>query len=203
MGRHADVLPSLSRTTGAGAVARARPSSFRYSLPAFSFWVSLAIVLVTIVAPDPAHAIGQQTSGEAPSVAAQQVTPAGEARLAVERDSYRVTKRPIAPAAGMPDPGTAMAIAWELLVARGWDTVQYYCLVALWQRESHWNQYAMNPTSGAYGIPQALPGSKMASAGADWATNPRTQILWGLGYIAARYGTPCGAWEHSQVHNWY
>jgi len=63
--------------------------------------------------------------------------------------------------------------------------------------------YSMNTSSGAYGIPQALPGSKMASAGADWATNPATQITWGLGYITGRYGTPCGAWNHSQATGWY
>lgn len=62
---------------------------------------------------------------------------------------------------------------------------------------------ADNPSSSAYGIPQALPGRKMSSAGADWRTNPATQISWGLGYIANRYGTPCAAWSHSRSHNWY
>jgi murein DD-endopeptidase MepM/ murein hydrolase activator NlpD len=80
---------------------------------------------------------------------------------------------------------------------------QYGCLVLLWNRESGWNYRADNPSSSAYGIPQALPGSKMASAGADWRTNPATQIRWGLGYIRARYGTPCGAWAHSQSSGWY
>jgi murein DD-endopeptidase MepM/ murein hydrolase activator NlpD len=80
---------------------------------------------------------------------------------------------------------------------------QYGCLVLLWNRESGWNYRANNPSSSAYGIPQALPGSKMASAGADWRTNPATQIRWGLGYIRARYGTPCGAWAHSQSSGWY
>jgi hypothetical protein len=75
--------------------------------------------------------------------------------------------------------------------------------VALWNKESHWNVYAHNVRSGAYGIPQALPGDKMATAGADWATNPATQITWGLGYIGGRYGTPCGAWGHSQAKGWY
>ena len=70
-------------------------------------------------------------------------------------------------------------------------------------RESGWNPFADNPTSSAYGIPQALPGSKMASAGADWATNPVTQIRWGLGYIRDRYGSPCGAWAHSEANGWY
>lgn len=108
-----------------------------------------------------------------------------------------------APGAGKPDPGSAKAIAYDKVIARGWGADQYDCLVALWQRESGWNVYAHNKSSGAYGIPQSLPGSKMSSAGADWATNPATQIEWGLGYISGRYGSPCGAWGHSQSVGWY
>ena len=109
-----------------------------------------------------------------------------------------------APNAGVPaDPNTAQAIAYELVRARGWGQDQYNCLVALWNRESRWRTNASNPSSGAYGIPQALPGSKMASAGADWESNPATQITWGLGYIAGRYGSPCGAWAHSEAVHWY
>ncbi|WP_255315450.1 G5 domain-containing protein [Trueperella pecoris] len=115
-----------------------------------------------------------------------------------------------APAAGTPapagapvPPGSAREIAQGMVAARGWGGDQWACLDALWQRESGWNSQAMNRSSGAYGIPQALPGSKMASAGADWQTNPATQISWGLGYIAGRYGTPCGAWNHSQARGWY
>jgi len=111
-------------------------------------------------------------------------------------------KSSAAPAAGTPDPGSAKAIAADIVASKGWGTGEYDCLVALWQKESSWNVYAYNP-SGAYGIPQALPGSKMASAGADWQTNPATQITWGLGYIQGRYGTPCGAWAHSKANNWY
>ena len=108
-----------------------------------------------------------------------------------------------APVAGVPDPGTAKAIAAEMVAARGWGTGEYDCLVSLWNRESGWNINAHNASSGAHGIPQALPGSKMASAGADWQTNPATQITWGLGYIQGRYSTPCGAWGHSQSSGWY
>ena len=104
-----------------------------------------------------------------------------------------------APPAGVPDPGTAQAIALGYVGAGA----EFDCLVALWNKESHWNAYAMNRSSGAYGIPQALPGSKMASAGDDWETNPETQIRWGLGYIQGRYGSPCGAWAHSQDRGWY
>ena len=122
------------------------------------------------------------------------------------RDPFTVSKiitYSAAPAAGTPDPGTAQAIARDMLSARGWGDDQYSCLVSLWNKESRWNVAAHNVGSGAYGIPQALPGSKMASAGADWQTNPATQITWGLGYITARYQTPCGAWASSQERGWY
>ena len=90
-----------------------------------------------------------------------------------------------------------------MLSSYGWGMDQWSCLDSLWQRESNWNPYAQNSSSGAYGIPQSLPGSKMASAGSDWQTNPATQIKWGLGYIDGRYGSPCGAWAHSQSVGWY
>jgi hypothetical protein len=102
-----------------------------------------------------------------------------------------------------PDPGTAQAIAYDMVRARGWGDDQFSCLVALWNKESGWRVNAYNASSGAYGIPQSLPGSKMGSAGADWETNPATQITWGLGYITDRYGTPCGAWGHSESVGWY
>jgi len=97
--------------------------------------------------------------------------------------------------------GSPRAIAQSMLADRGWSS-QWGCLDSLWSRESGWRVYASNP-SGAYGIPQALPGSKMASAGSDWRTNPATQIRWGLGYIASSYGGPCAAWHHSESHGWY
>ncbi|MFT8704999.1 G5 domain-containing protein [Bifidobacterium aquikefiricola] len=98
--------------------------------------------------------------------------------------------------------GTAQSIAHSQVLAHGWSESDFTCLVQLWNRESGWSTTAANP-SGAYGIPQALPGSKMASAGADWSTNAATQITWGLGYIAGRYSSPCGAWSHSQSTGWY
>lgn len=85
----------------------------------------------------------------------------------------------------------------------GWGADQFSCLVSLWNRESGWNYQAYNASSGATGIPQALPGSKMASAGSDWQTNATTQIIWGLGYISDVYGTPCGAWAQSEAVGWY
>jgi hypothetical protein len=85
----------------------------------------------------------------------------------------------------------------------GWGGDQFGCLEELWQRESGWKHTAANPSSGAFGIPQALPASKMASAGADWRTNPVTQIMWGLDYISGRYGSPCGAWSYWLAHYSY
>lgn len=92
----------------------------------------------------------------------------------------------------------------KLLAAKyGWTGSQWNALVDLWNRESGWNQFATNPSSGAYGIPQSLPADKMASAGSDWKTNPATQIKWGLSYIKGRYGSPAGAWAHEQANGWY
>ncbi len=98
------------------------------------------------------------------------------------------------------DPRT---IAKAMLGDFGFGSDQFSCLDSLYTGESGWNVHADNPSSSAYGIPQALPGSKMASAGPDWADSAATQIKWGLGYIAARYGTPCGAWGFKQGHGWY
>lgn len=102
-----------------------------------------------------------------------------------------------------PDPGTAQAIALQMVRDRGWGDGEFSCLVSLWNRESGWRVNAYNAGSGAYGIPQSLPGNKMASAGSDWESNPATQISWGLGYIGGRYGSPCGAWSHSESYGWY
>jgi len=102
-----------------------------------------------------------------------------------------------------PNPSSAQGIAYNMLASFGFSTSQWSCLDQLWNRESGWRYNATNATSGAYGIPQALPGSKMATAGADWLTNPATQIKWGLGYIQSRYGTPCGAWNFELANGFY
>jgi hypothetical protein len=99
--------------------------------------------------------------------------------------------------------GSPQHIAMGMLGSFGWSSSQFGCLDSLWNAESGWNVYASNPSSGAYGIPQALPGSKMASAGPDWQSNAATQIRWGLGYIKGLYGSPCGAWAHEEADGWY
>lgn len=95
------------------------------------------------------------------------------------------------------------ATGCTLLLEAGFSLDQMSCLDNLWNKESGWNERAENPSSGAYGIPQSLPGNKMATHGDDWRTNPATQIRWGLDYIDNRYGTPCEAWSHSQATGWY
>lgn len=189
----------------------------RWSLPAFSFVATMSIVLVSIAdTSTPAMAI--ETSAPGPSaVDSQEFTATAAHSMSADLASYDITEPPPppppvpeapaaragAPAAGTPDPGSAKAIAADMVAARGWDGGQYDCLVALWQKESSWNVFAYNASSGAYGIPQSLPGSKMASVGADWETNPATQITWGLNYIQGRYGDPCGAYASSQSRGWY
>jgi hypothetical protein len=176
----------------------------RGSLSVFAAFACTALVGVSLASPH----VPSQAEVLAPSthIEGQSFAIKVDAVDAVTRDGFGVTRivtaKPV-PAAGVPDPGTAQAVALEMVTARGWGSSEFDCLVALWNRESHWNVYSLNTSSGAYGIPQALPGSKMASAGADWASNPVTQITWGLGYITGRYGTPCGAWNHSQATGWY
>ncbi|TYB38988.1 lytic transglycosylase domain-containing protein [Micromonospora sp. AP08] len=94
-------------------------------------------------------------------------------------------------------------IGCAIMLDEGFGIDQFPCLDKLWTKESGWNHKALNEGSGAYGIPQALPGSKMGSVADDWKTNPATQIKWGLGYIEGRYDDPCGAWAHSQSTGWY
>ncbi|MGO1409981.1 MAG: hypothetical protein ACTHU7_00975, partial [Microbacterium sp.] len=101
-------------------------------------------------------------------------------------------------------PACARAAAQDISANEfGWGSDQFFCLSNLWQKESGWNYQATNPSSGAYGIPQSLPGAKMSTVAGDWQTNPLTQIRWGLTYIQATYGAPCAAWGHSQSVNWY
>jgi hypothetical protein len=190
----------------------------RIVLPLLAMLAVLGFFSVSLVDP---HAGAYAGNPEAPAKAAPEgqtlEASAATASLASSRDAWKVIKpeppKPVvppvakgsgsAPVAGKPDPGSAKAVASDLVSARGWGAGQYDCLVSLWQKESGWNVYAANKSSGAYGIPQALPGSKMATVGGDWQTNPATQITWGLNYIQGRYGDPCGAWGSSKSRGWY
>lgn len=111
--------------------------------------------------------------------------------------------QPAQQAAAITPSGSPEQVAERMLSQFGWSSGQFSCLQPLWEHESGWSVTAENPSSGAYGIPQALPAAQMTSAGADWQTDAATQIRWGLTYIQGRYGSPCGAWGHEEAANWY
>ncbi|WP_341997528.1 lytic transglycosylase domain-containing protein [Microbacterium sp. LWH7-1.2] len=159
-------------------------------------------------------AIALKAQREAEEKARKEAEAAAAAKAAEEAAAAKKSATPRSSGGGAPvfatggavggtSPADAQATARSMIGGYGWGDDQFGCLVSLWIKESGWNYQAYNRSSGAYGIPQALPGSKMGSAGADWQTNPATQIAWGLGYISGRYGSPCGAWSHSQSTGWY
>ena len=194
---------------------------------AFAFSAAFSFLLLNVVDPSfeaTASAEFAETGDRFGGAASQNVDVSSDFSMSVARESYHVLEKPPepppapvvapgadstssesgwAPPAITPDPGSAQAYAAGAVAARGWPSSEFDCLYALWAKESGWRVNAHNASSGAYGIPQSLPGSKMASAGADWETNAATQIEWGLGYISGRYSSPCGAWAHSQDVGWY
>ena len=127
---------------------------------------------------------------------------AAAAKAKAEREAAR--QRALANRGYQPGTTDPREMARQILRNKyGYGEEQYSCFNNIIMRESMWNVYATNPSSGAYGIPQALPGSKMASVGSDWRTNPATQIIWGIGYMRDRYGSPCEAWSFKRAHGWY
>jgi hypothetical protein len=119
-------------------------------------------------------------------------------KAAHDQAARKAAVRPAATASSSPQ-----QIAEAMLGSFGWSSSQFSCLNSLWEHESGWSVTAYNAGTGAYGIPQALPGSKMASAGPDWQNDATTQIRWGLRYIQATYGSPCAAWDHELATGWY
>jgi hypothetical protein len=145
---------------------------------------------------DEAAAAAAQAAKRAATLAARNQQAASRSQPRVSTTTYPV------PASCNEYSGNR-ALGCALLLDWGFELDQMPCLERLWTKESGWNHRAVNRSSGAYGIPQALPGDKMAAYGQDWQTNPVTQIKWGLNYIENRYRTPCGAWAFFQSHNWY
>lgn len=146
------------------------------------------------------HAAAERAAAQR-AAARQAAANAAAEKTAAEKTA--AAKTVAAPSVSAAPSGNPQQVALTMLGSFGWSSSQFSCLVSLWNRESGWNVYASNPSSGAYGIAQALPGSKMASAGTDWETSAATQIRWGLGYIQSVYGSPCAAWEHSEAVGWY
>jgi hypothetical protein len=144
------------------------------------------------------RAAARRRAARAAELAAQRAAQQAAQQQAAQQQAARQRS-----AASSAPSGSPQQIAMAMLGSFGWSSSQFSCLDQLWSHESGWSVSAANPSSGAYGIPQALPGSKMASAGPDWQTNAATQIRWGLGYIKGLYGSPCGAWEHEQSVGWY
>ncbi len=167
--------------------------------------------------PDAAQQAADQQAAEAVQAAAAeaeaQATAAREAEAAAakaaaelaaaEQAAAEEAARIAAASVPVDDPAGAKAYAASVLGGHGWEASQMTCLDTLWTKESEWLTSATNASSGAYGIPQALPGTKLATAGGDWQTNYRTQINWGLTYIESRYGSPCSALNFHYANNWY
>ncbi len=129
---------------------------------------------------------------------------AKEQAAKAKADKAAADKRKVAALGYDPQVTDLHAIAGQMMATKyGWGAGEYSCFDKIIVSESGWNPHATNASSGAYGLPQALPGSKMASAGADWQTNPVTQIRWGLSYIRSSYGSPCSAWSFHLSHGWY
>lgn len=162
--------------------------------------VGVAVLLFgPVVAPFTTIALSNASTGDASS--GQQFTAIEGSTTPIQRDKWSLTSSYFV--ATSAEVRAAQEYALIKLQEKGFDEAEFVCLVNLWNRESRWNYRAENRSSGAYGIPQALPGKKMASAGADWQDNPETQIDWGIGYISKRYKTPCRAWQHSEDVGWY
>ncbi|HEY1704049.1 MAG TPA: transglycosylase SLT domain-containing protein [Trebonia sp.] len=145
----------------------------------------------------PAKVVAAMTASESPSSSSGSSSSSSSDSSSSSSSSSAETMLPV-------DPARDQATAQSLMPGYGFSvSSQWSCLDDLWQQESSWNYTAENAQSGAYGIAQALPASKMASVASDYLTDPTTQIKWGLGYISAAYGTPCAAWDHEEADGFY
>ena len=175
-------------------ISESRPKVARAALAGVAILV-FGPVIAPFTAYDPGYARSLELLGN------QSFMNKDALQNSITKDSWSLTSGFFV--AGSAEVRAAQEFARTELRSRNWDESEFTCLVDLWNRESKWNHRAENVSSGAYGIPQALPGNKMKSAGKDWRTSAETQILWGLGYIADRYTTPCNAWAHSEKTGWY
>jgi hypothetical protein len=175
---------------------------------AFTLAATVAAICWACAPAGTSQAIGRQHTSSQPYRSAGTSPPAGSAAGgafgSAASGAFASTLTLTSVPTGESREARARQIAWGMMRRFGWrPRFQFRYLNWLWDRESGWNLYATNPSSGAYGIPQALPGYKMASAGRNWQTSAWVQIRWGLGYIRARYGSPRTAWDHELAYGWY
>jgi hypothetical protein len=191
--------------------------SLRTSIPSKSNKIKFAVSGAALAAAAAgAVSFWPASAAAQPSASARQAAPAilslaRQAAAGVQQAETGLQHAAVSQAAQLDSASVTLAVrhltprevARRMLPGFGWTQWQFQWLNLLWERESGWNKFARNPYSGAYGIPQAMPGSKMASAGPNWPSNAWTQIRWGLRYIKGRYGSPHRAWLHSQATGWY
>ena len=188
----------------ASKAAPSRPAAGVAALDASEATRQVAREKVSLAALAQDRLVAEARRAAARQAARRRAAAKRAAELAAARKAQQQQQQAAKAASAPATPsGSPQQIAAAMLGSFGWSSGQFGCLQSLWNAESGWNPSASNPISGAYGIPQALPGSKMASAGPDWQTNPATQIKWGLGYIQSVYGSPCAAWSHEQSAGWY
>jgi hypothetical protein len=191
--READVAYQLTSVTFAQRASQVRARQAQYAVAQWTAAQKRA-------AKQAAAARAVAAAAAAASAAAVGAT--ATAAAASQSPAPSAPPQPTATATALASSGSPQQIAEAMLGSFGWSSSQFACLDPLWAQESGWSVTAENP-SGAYGIPQALPGAKMVSAGPDWQTSAATQIKWGLGYIKDIYGSPCAAWAHEQATGWY
>ena len=204
--RAASIVLVKAKSVIAGAVGKVDASDLTEVATSLASFETLPLnTVVSLTAKTKAETASVTVAAaKADRVAAAKAAADKAAKAAAEKAAAEKAAKSTASPSGGNSPEAARATAKAMASSKyGWGAGEFSCLDQLWMKESGWNYKAYNP-SGATGIPQALPGSKMATAGSDWATNATTQIAWGLEYISASsYGTPCAAWSHSQAHNWY
>jgi hypothetical protein len=196
----------VSATSSTAHPSSAPAGNVAADLPHSAAQVMEAHAVDQALAVRAAGAKNRRLAEERAKLAAQRAAAGRAARLAAQRRAQLAAQRRAQQAKAAQElsgpAGSPQQIAQSMLASFGWGQGQWGCLDQLWQQESGWSITASNP-SGAYGIPQALPGSKMASAGPDWQTDATTQIKWGLGYIQSKYGSPCGAWSQEESAGFY
>jgi hypothetical protein len=156
-----------------------------------------------IAADASAKKIAEESARKAAAKSAIEKKEAAEQAAKEAKERAEAKEKASRSASSFPVQGSYTVAQIQAMAASMVPSGQFQCFSNIVDHESSWNYRAVNASSGAYGLFQALPGSKMSSVGADWQTNPATQIKWGLNYMDSRYGSPCEAWSFWQANHWY